>query len=209
MAPRCSMYRCLAGRLAVLALLCLIGAGGLPRCQADSPVHYFADRTFEIPYSISPDRVFRQLHLFASTDNGRSYARVGSTSQREGNFVYTARSDGWYFFIVQVEELDGSTSPRNVNAAPPGMRVSIDTEKPLIQLRPVQPREGKVAVEWSLSDPSLELSSLRLEYRPAGSPRWLPLNIRQLERAQFDWDPAADGPYEVRLTVADRANPAS
>lgn len=198
------MHRRSASRLAALALLGLLSLGSLSRCRADGPVHYFADRTFEIPYSISPERTFRQLNLFVSTD-GRSYTRVGSSSQREGAFTYTARGDGWYYFIVQVEELDGSTSPRNVNGAPPGMRVCIDTEKPMVQLRPVMPRQGKVAVEWTILDRNVDLSTLRLDYRPAGTERWLPLNIRQLERAQFDWDPAAPGPYEVRLIVSDRA----
>jgi hypothetical protein len=192
-----------------VALCWLALPGGAGRCLADGQVHYFADRTFEIPYSMSPDRTFRQLHLHASTD-GRNYSQVEATSKRVGAFRYTATAgDGWYYFVVQVEEADGSLTPARPNLSQPSMRVCVDTRKPVVQLRPVVPREGRVAVEWSVSDPNLDLATLRLEYRPAGGPRWTQLNIGQLPHAQFAWNPAGPGPFDVRLTVSDKAGNAA
>lgn len=201
MTARSPRPRHIASRLALLAALLLV-----PCSRAESPVYYFAERTFEIPFSMALDRTFRQLHLHASTDNGRNYARVSSTSKREGQFVYTAQSDGWYFFVVQVEEQDGSFSPARVGLTQPSMRVCVDTEKPVITLRAVVPQGGKrVAVEWSVRDPNLDLQTLRLEYRATGSSPWLPLSIRQLAWARFDWNPPGPGPFDVRVVVADKA----
>ncbi|MFO0844285.1 MAG: hypothetical protein U0797_18125 [Gemmataceae bacterium] len=204
MAPRQSRHRRVVGWifLPVIAWLALAGS-----CRADSPVHYFAERTFEIPFSTEPSRKFRRIHLHVSTDDGKTYSAAGSTLDRQGAFTYTARGDGWYFFVVQIEEMDGGFSPPRVNAVQPSLRVCVDTEKPKATLRAVQPQKtGTVAVEWTVSDPNLDLQTLRLQYRATGGARWLPLDIKQMAGAQFEWNPPGAGPFEVRLLVSDKAN---
>lgn len=190
----------------LLAILCLVLSSSPGRCQTEPQAEYFAERTFEIPFSMSPDRVFKQLLLHVSTDR-KSYARVASTSKREGQFTFTAKGDGWHYFIVQVEENDGTLQPAQVNLASPSLQVYVDTVKPQASLKPVLPDSalGSVAVEWAVSDTMLELQTLRLEYRALNGPRWIPLNIRQIPRAKFTWQPSGTGPFEVRLHVSDRA----
>lgn len=189
-----------------LAGLALFGAAAL--AQADGPVHYFADKTFEIPYSMAADRTFKRLHLHASTDQGKNYTASGSALHREGVFTYSAKGDGWYYFVVQVEELDGTLTPARVNLAQPSMRVLVDTVKPVVTLKPVaaNPRLGNVAVEWEAKDAFLDLQTLRLEYKPAGGPRWIPLVAERLRKAHFAWFATGTGPYQVRLLVNDLAN---
>ncbi|MFM7151599.1 MAG: hypothetical protein ACKO23_17375 [Gemmataceae bacterium] len=193
-----------AGGLAplVVALLALTAAS--TRGQTDSPVHYFAERTFEIPYSMSADRPFRRLHLHVSSD-GKEFTAAGSTLQREGAFTYTAKADGWYYFVVQVEENDGTLNPPRVQQAPPSMRVCVDSEKPRVNLRQVTPRQGLVAVEWLVNDRNIDLQTLRLEYRPVGATAWIPLKHLKMEHAQFDWNPQGPGPFEARVLVKDKA----
>lgn len=191
--------------LGVIAWLALgIGVGF---AQPDGSVHYFADRSFEIPYSLSPDQTFSRLHLHVSTDNGKTYSQAGSSLQREGAFTYTAKSDGWYFFVVQVERQNGTFEPARVNASPPSSRVCIDTEKPKIQLDATQPNsgEGTVAVKWTLKDANLDIQSMQLAYRPAGGGNWTPLQTKLMDWARFAWSPAGAGPFEVRLVVSDKA----
>src|SRR5262249_22800850 len=126
---------------------------GVPTSHGNGPAHYSSERKLEIPYTLCTQRPFRQLHLHVSTDCGLSYSRVGSASKPEGHFEYTAKADGWYFFIAQVEEPDGTTSPRDLNLSSPRVRFCVDTEKPIVQMRPVLPQgEGRVAVEWSIAD---------------------------------------------------------
>jgi hypothetical protein len=205
MAPRQRRHRRVVGGLILPLIACLALAGN---CRADSPVHYFKERTFEIPFSMEPSRKFRRIHLHASSDDGKSYSAAGSTLDRQGAFTYTARSDGWYFFVVQIEEMDGGFTPARVNAVQPSLRVCVDTEKPRATLRAVRPQKtGTVAVEWTVVDPNIDLQTLRLQYRAAvGGARWLPLDIRQMAGAQFEWNPPGAGPFEVRLLVSDKAD---
>src|SRR4051794_1565884 len=112
MNSRGNRHRSFVGGLVLLATLWLGWPGG-PSCRAESPVHYFAQQKFVIPFSLTPERIFRQMHLHASTD-GKNYTRVGSTEKRIGEFEYTARGEGWYYFVLQIEEQDGTFTPRNV-----------------------------------------------------------------------------------------------
>jgi hypothetical protein len=194
-----------AGRLGLLVALCLgltlaaWGQGADP-----SPVHYFNERTFQIPFAPVPASAVKVL-LHASSD-GQHYSQVATALPSEGHFIYNAPADGWYFFIVQVQDLDGRLTPPNVSAVPtPGLRVCVDTERPRINLRPIQPDKGTVAVEWQISDRNLDLRSLRLAYRAVGVTSWTALKVNQLGYARFDWTPPAAGDYEIQLGVADRA----
>lgn len=206
MAPRSRTHRRLVGRLLPGLLTWLAMLAGPAR--ADSGVHYFGERVFEIPYTSSPDPSFSRVHLHVSTDQGKTYSAVGSSLELRGAFTYTAKADGWYFFVVQLERTDGTFLPSRPERAEPAQRVCIDTQKPKVTLEPVQPDPrygGTVAVQWSIVDANLDLQSLRLEYRPVGAARWTPIDARQLERAQYTWAPSATGPLEVRLIVSDKA----
>jgi hypothetical protein len=204
MPQRSPILRSTAGNLAVLALVWLGHLLGTASCRAEIRTHYFADRRFEIPFEMSPGRPVKQVLLHASAD-GRTYSQVATAAPRDTRFEYTAAGDGWYYFVVQTEDLDGRRSPPNVALATPGLRVCIDTVRPQVALRAVEPREGAVAVEWEVSDKYIDLRTLKLEYRPAGTERWIALNIRHMERAQFDWNPTGTGPFDVRLHVSDLA----
>jgi hypothetical protein len=190
------------GLLTSLALL--IG----PAARAESDVHYFKERQFEIPYTSTPDPSFSRVILHVSTDQGKTYTEVGNSLELRGAFTYTAKADGWYFFVVQLQRTDGTFLPTRPERAEPAQRVCIDTQKPKVTLEPAQPDPrygGTVAVQWSIVDANLDLQTLRLEYRPVGAARWIPLDARQLDRAQYSWSPSSAGPLEVRLTVSDKA----
>lgn len=206
MASPCHKARCLLHRVALMVTLWLATPSDLALAQHEGEVHYFKQRSFEIPCSAGT-AAFRRLHLHVSTDEGKTYSPAGSTLQRAGSFHYTARADGWYFFLVQVEEVDGSFTPARVQLAKPHLRVCVDTEKPQAALVPVvaNPRDGNVAVQWSVRDPNLDLQTLRLEYRSTSGGRWIPLNHRQMERAQFAWFANGPGPFDVRLLINDKA----
>jgi hypothetical protein len=193
-----------AARLVLLGVLCLgltLAAAGQ---GADAgPVHYFNERNFEIPF-LSSNPSVTKVRLWASS-NGGPYSQVATALPSQRAFQYNAPGDGWYSFVVQVQDVEGRLNPANVNQFPPFLQVCVDTERPQVVLRPVLPQKGTVGVEWQVSDKNLDLRTLRLAYRLAGSPQWTGLNIQQLVRAQFSWTTPAAGNYEVRLTVADRA----
>jgi hypothetical protein len=203
--------RSLAGRLVLLVVSCFGLVPGQALGQGDAPVHYFNQRTFEIPFEVDNRRPVLQFFLYASTD-GKTYTRVAAAAPNSADkfFTYTAAGDGRYDFIVQVEDLEHRLTPANVNLAPAGLHVYVDTTRPTATLKAVTAQAPHtVAVEWEVSDVNLDLRTLRLKYAQQGSDRWIPLEITQLAHAQFSWTPAGAGPFDVRLEVSDRAGNAS
>jgi hypothetical protein len=195
----------LSGRLGLLAALWWGLGPGSAACRADSPVYYFANRTFALPFELIPGRPIRQVLLHASSD-GKTYRPVATAIPSAQQFVYTAGGDGWFYFVVQEEDLEGRFTPANVSLARASVRVCVDTVKPVATLKPVAPQDGgTVAVEWEVSDAHLDLKTLKLQYAIQGSDRWVTLNIRQMEHAQFSWRPVGAGPFDVRVQVSDLA----
>jgi hypothetical protein len=205
MPPPSAKHRSAARWSSLLAVVCLAVCWSAGPVHAQPQVHYFSGRTFEIPFEMGPIGSVKQVVLHASTD-GKTWAPVSTTSGRNSSFTYTAEKDGWYYFIVQLEMMDGRKIPGNVQLAPPGLRVCVDTVKPVVKLRAVAPQQGEtVGVEWELIDANLDLRTLRVSYSIAGAERWIPLNIRPLPHAQFSWSPIGPGPFEVRVSVSDMA----
>jgi hypothetical protein len=196
-----------------LALLAVLGLGLAPAvpAQGTEGIYYYRQRSFAIPFQTDPgERRIRQVLLHVSEDYGKTYQHYANAAPTATEFTFTARRDGWYWFTVQTQDLDGRLYPANLYTVQPGLKVYVDTRPPEVTLKAVQPQEGTVAVEWTVKDDTLDLLTLKLDYRPVGSKgAWTALNIQQLPQAQFGWTPGFDGPCEVRLRVSDRAqNPA-
>src|SRR5438128_6698880 len=63
---------------------------GIPQAFTRSPV-------FKIPFSQDAnERRWRQVELYVSTDQGRSWRLCANVQPNEGSFVYTASQDGMY-----------------------------------------------------------------------------------------------------------------
>jgi hypothetical protein len=218
MAPRTvRLRRPDAGRLfaAVLAGLFATAIGGAAQAQGISSNEprpfYWRERVFYIPFTVDPgDQRIRQVKLFVSEDNGRTYQYVSSVVPGEKRFRYSARGDGWYWFTVQTEDQDGKLTPADLSTAQPGLKVCVDTRPPVVVLRPIATREYPLAFEWNVQDENsgLDLSTLRAAYRPAGvtAAPWIDLPVQQVANGQQSWVPVGNAQqYEVRLQVRDRA----
>ena len=78
--PQCSeKLRSLAGKAALLALAWLVVLAAGAFSQSDRPTHFFAERTFEIPFEMDAGRPIKQVLLHASND-GKSYKQVASAA---------------------------------------------------------------------------------------------------------------------------------
>jgi hypothetical protein len=194
--------------LGPLLLLTGINFSAAPARAADAGpvVAYFNKTSFTIPFQVDEgDRRIQQVRLNVSVDDGRTYQYVASALPADRKFSYTATRDGWYWFAVQTQDTDGGKYPANLGGIQPGLKVCVDTLKPTIALRAVQPREGNVAVEWDIKDENLDEKTMRLSYRPAGGTTWTALDVQPLTRAQFGWNAEGSASYEVRLQVSDKA----
>src|SRR5581483_5540032 len=100
-------------------LLIAVLAGGLCFCRAPAqdagpgPI-YSKSPAFRIPFNAGTNEAtLKQLQLFFSLDQGRSWQPAAVVAPREGYFKFAAPRDGYYWFAVQTTNLQGQHFPPN------------------------------------------------------------------------------------------------
>jgi len=169
---------------------------------------YSKFRQFRIPFDAGlATSKLKQLQLFVSQDQGKSWQPSAIAPPDQRHFRFIADRDGYFWFTVQTQDLDGKLYPPSLGSAQPSLKVIIDTAPPRITLQPAPPRQGEVGVSWNIQDDNPDLAlgdALRLEFRHAGSATWFNLPINP-QANQFFWNPNTSSPVEVRMRVRDRA----
>src|SRR5262245_5576784 len=197
--------RRIAGALAAL-WACWLLSPDAPGQESSGGIIYSRHRHFRIPFSAAPGQKLKQLNLYVSSDQGKSWQMATSTAPTQTHFEFNADRDGFFWFAVQAIDGDGKASPPSMDNAQPNLKVVIDTQPPAIRLQALPSRLGEVGVSWDIRDDNLDLTlpdSLRLEYRGAGG-QWLMLPV-QPGANQYYWNPPGGGAVEVRLRARDRA----
>jgi hypothetical protein len=180
--------------------------------RAQEPAHdilYSNYRHFRIPFQAGPGKErLKQLQLFYSTDQGRTWQPNAVAAPDQTAFSFICDRDGLYWFTVQTLDTAGHYNPKTLEGAQPSLKVIVDTQPPIVQLRPLSgSRQGEVGITWEVRDENLDsrqAGALILEYRPAGGVGWLPLSP-DVGASQYFWDPHTSAPLEVRLRARDRA----
>src|SRR6185295_493358 len=103
----------------------------------------------------------------------------GQTTPDARGFEFRAERDGQYWFTVRTIEQDGKANPPALDRVRPQLKVFVDTQPQVVFVRASQPREGQIAVDWEIRDDTLDLRTLRLDYRAPGANLWSPLQIEQ------------------------------
>ncbi len=165
-------------------------------------------RDFRIPFNPGAGgQNLKQLQLYVSTDQGRTWMQSSTVAPSEGRFQFRAENDGTYWFAVQTLDLAGKVFPPTMDGVPPTLKVIVDTQPPAVQLTPLAPQLGQVGVAWSIRDDNFDalgFDAVRLEYRLGGAATWQRLAV-PAGATQFYWNPGANAPVEVRLRARDRA----
>ncbi len=191
----------------------LLGSGfwflvSLLPCQAQVPggegVYYSNRLGFLIPFQ-ADDRRIEHVQLYVSEDQGRSWKHTATVAPAARTFHFEASHDGWYWFTVRTVDKAGRSYPLSLEGVPPGLKVCVDTQRPVVSLKPLPSSDGTVGVEWQVRDENLDLEKLQLEYRPPGTNEWVPLAVQRVADGRRTWSPATNAPLEVRLQVKDLA----
>jgi hypothetical protein len=197
-------------RLILLLALCS-ACGLLPSAlaqEAASDVIYSRYNHFRIPFQAGPgEQRLKQLQLFFSNDQGRTWQPRAIAPPEQHHFRFISERDGLYWFAVQTMDQEGRLYPQTMDGAQPSLKVIVDTQPPIITLRVLPARGSQVGVAWEIRDDNLDSTlpdALRLEYRPAGGPTWLPVP-RNAGASEVYWNPETNGMLEVRLRARDRA----
>lgn len=192
----------------VLIALCGVGSRPAPGQETVGGVIHSRYKTFRIPFNVGAGAAqIRHVQLYVSTDQGQTWQPSATAPPDQRHFRFVAERDGLYWFGVQTLDLDNRVNPPTMQGAAASLKVMVDTTPPQVQLRSLTPQGGKVGVSWDIRDENLEFrpnDTVRLEYRPAGSQNWIPLNL-PIGAGQLYWNPNTPDPVEVRLQARDRA----
>lgn len=190
---------------ACAAVLATLLAGFSAAVEPLGEVHYTRSTEMRIPFELDPQvsRRLREVELYVSLDQGKTWNRYALARPEDRGFVFRAARDGLYWFTVREIDSEGRANPPSIQGARPQLMIYVDTQPELIFLRPLTSPNYRLAVEWEVRDETLNLQSLRLEYRQGGS-GWLPLRIDYRSTGQCHWNPGGSGPVEVRLRLQDR-----
>jgi hypothetical protein len=191
-----------AGSMTLACLLLAANAGAPPDF---TPLN--ANR-FSIPLKIEPARrpEIRELRLFVSADQGRTWERVGQATPDKEGFAYTARADGMYWFSVAIVDQKGQQEPADVSRAPVGQKILVDTTKPDVHITAASRQGDELTVRCDLREEYPDPATLKLEYRPSDGPKdvWTPLPL-MFGQNTVSFKPGTTGSLVLRLTLRDLA----
>jgi hypothetical protein len=170
---------------------------------------YARQRQINIPFDpdLAEAHRLKQLQLYYSTDQGRSWHLGATAAPDQKRFNFIAEGDGLYWFAVQTTDQQNRNYPEKVEALAPALRVIFDTVPPVVNLRALPPRGNEVGVTWDVRDDNFDGNqpgAIKLEYRAAGAPSWIALS-RAAGGLTHYWAPATTGLLEVRIRVTDLA----
>src|SRR5262245_3206544 len=90
-------------------------------------------RNFKIPWNPGPGvERLRQLQLYVSTDQGRTWQPAASAPPEQRYFKFMTDRDGLFWFTVQTLDREGRSFPATLEGAQPSLKVLIDTQPPAV-----------------------------------------------------------------------------
>lgn len=189
-----------AATLAVTFLGLLLG-------QASGEVIHTRDRSQSIPINIQDARraEIRELVLYASADQGKTWNQAAVITPEKSGFVFVAPADGTYWLRSAIVNRNGQQQPENPAAGRPEWVLVIDTAKPTVRSLHARRQGDEVVVTWDVQEEHPDWGALRLEYQLKGASVGTPIEAKPGPSGQAKFRPAGSAPLTVRLTVRDQA----
>lgn len=89
-------------------------------------------REMTLPVQVNPDQraLLKQLHLWVSTDQGKTWQLAVTITPDDKGFRYSAPKDGLYWFVLQTVSNDGKAEPSDLLAVThPALKIRVQTVK--------------------------------------------------------------------------------
>lgn len=139
----------------------------LPSLAAQEPERQITNTArFEIPFEVNsnPAEPLEGFAvLYGSQNSGKTWERLQSVPVAKGRFVFTAPRDGHYSFAIRMTDARGSLLTP-IEGSAPEMDVFVDTVPPVLKLEITEPSAGQAIVTWTTADPSVDPTTMTLEY---------------------------------------------
>ncbi|MBA4063689.1 MAG: hypothetical protein C0501_08250 [Isosphaera sp.] len=188
--------------------LAAVALAGLALGQPAAPNFYpFKDRAIKFPIGYDKDpKTIRQVELWASRDQGATWAPELSAPPTQTSFTYHAKDDGLYWFTMVEVDLQGRRLPANLTTTPPDMKVLLDTVQPRVQFTAARRAGDEVVVEWAVEDKNPDDAKTEVHFRPAaGDGVWQQVTLPAGSRNGVRFAPGTPGAVVVRVTAYDVA----
>jgi hypothetical protein len=177
--------------------------------QVPSDVDVSNQRNHKIPFgplSAEQRQEIRDVLLFASRDQGKTWQQIASARPDQDGFVFYAPDDGLYWFRAAVVNRQGKQEPENIYQGPPDQKMLIDSTRPLIRIGAAQRSGDEIAVAWEIREEHPDLSSLRLEYRMKdNSSPWTAVPINPGLKGETRFRVTGAAAVDLRLQLKDVA----
>jgi hypothetical protein len=133
----------------VSLVLCLSAQAG--SADAGQDVMRVDALQFQIPVSVELTQRpnIKELQLFASADEGKTWQQVASLHSDGKAFRFEAPRDGTYWFNVRVVKSDGTADPSDVSTVPAALKVQVgagERESAKDTAKAVQELEGELKI---------------------------------------------------------------
>ena len=153
--------------------------GQAPVRDRDNPQPiYWPRQDFIIPFQVDlAGEVPAEIQLELSEDQGRNWSLYTRGDVRTKQFNFHAARDGEYLFRLKTLDRNGVAFD---NPGAP-LLIVVDTSKPTGELLVDMNQRGGLQGEFRLIDPSLDTSSIRMEYQTDSDPAWREIPV-ELER---------------------------
>jgi hypothetical protein len=106
--------------------------GGRGAADRDTGSVVSRSRRLKLPIRVDPAQAprLRGLHLYSSTDEGRSWQRAASLPPSATDVDFFAPADGVYWFTISTVDLEGKETPEPSATMTPSVKVRVDTTDP-------------------------------------------------------------------------------
>jgi hypothetical protein len=166
-------------------------------------------RNFRIPISpinAESRKKIKELQLFVSEDEGRTWNQKSSGPPEQTGFDFHAPHDGIYWFTVVVVDQAGNLSPRDPYKSAPGQKVLIDTVKPNARIVSAERRGDEIVVSWDIQEDHPDLSTLKVQYHATDLASWFSVtDAPKVLAGQARFSFMNNGPAIVRVEMLDKA----
>jgi hypothetical protein len=188
----------------LMLTLLVMAAGGAPDVW---PIN---QSSFKIPIHVDPARraAIRELRLFYSTDEGRTWKQTAVATPDQEAFPFSASTDGVYWFTVCAIDQQGNQDPADIYRIPPSQKILVDTIKPVVRITATERQGEDIVLNWEIQEEHPDLATLRLEYRTVDAPAsvWYTQPLAEpalLGTTRFHL--SVPGPISVRVQIQDLA----
>ena len=178
----------------------------LAQAPAD-PIH-LNRRDISIPITFEASRrgELREILLFASWDQGRTYQQVAAVKPDQNRFAFQAPNDGTYWLKVACINRQGKQEPENIQAVPPNLKFIIDTMKPVVRTLTARRQGDEITIAWEILEDHFDPQAFQLEYQAKDSLSfWTRIQAAPGLVGQAHFRPPTPGPIVVRLVAKDLA----